>query len=144
MVCVVNRSTVMVVRASMQSAAVNGNPEKLVSRTRRFAVTVVRFYIGLPRSGEYFVLGRQLLRSGTSVGAHYREASRAKSNADFISKMEGALQELEETAYWLEVLVEAGLANNDGLKPLMAETNELTAIFVTAVKRVKAAQARTA
>ena len=78
------------------------------------------------------------------MGAHYREASRAKSNADFISKMEGALQELEETAYWLEVLAEAGLANDDSLKPLAIETNELTAIFVSAVKRVKAAQARAA
>jgi four helix bundle protein len=107
-------------------------------------VAVVRFYVKLPRSGEYFVLGRQVLRSGTSVGAHYREASRAKSNADFISKMEGALQELEETAYWLELLTEAGLVDNDSLKPLVTETNELTAIFVTVVKRVKAAQVRAA
>ncbi len=128
----------------MRSTSISGGPERLASRTRRFAVAIVRFYIGLPKSGEYFVLGRQLLRSGTSVGAHYREASRAKSNADFISKMEGALQELEETAYWLEVLVEAGLADDGLLKPLAEEANELTAIFVSAVKRVKAARPRAA
>jgi len=84
------------------------------------------------------VLGKQMLRSGTSVGAHYREARRAKSDADFVSKMEGGLQELDETAYWLELLCEAQLANPDRLGPVHAEAEELTAIFVTVVKKVKA------
>jgi four helix bundle protein len=75
----------------MQTVSGTVYPENLASRTKRFAVAIVRFYVTLPKSGVYFVLGKQLLRSGTSAGAHYREARRAKSNADFISKMEGAL-----------------------------------------------------
>jgi four helix bundle protein len=78
-----------------------------------------------------------VLRSGTSVGAHYREAQRAKSDADFISKIEGGLQELDETAYWLELLVEAGIVPEEKLKPLIQETDELIAIFVTIVTKVK-------
>jgi four helix bundle protein len=71
------------------------------------------------------------------VGAHYREAQRAKSDADFINKIEGGLQELEETAYWLELLIESGIVTEERLKPLYTETEELTAIFVSMVKKVK-------
>ena len=78
-----------------------------------------------------------MLRSGTSVGAHYREAWRAKSNLDFISKIEGGLQELEETVYWLELLGEAEILPKERLKPLCNETEELIAIFVTMVRTVK-------
>lgn len=70
---------------------------------------------------EAQVIGKQVLRSGTSVGAHYREARRAKSDADFISKIEGALQELDETVYWLELLSESGMVKPDRLKPLTDE-----------------------
>jgi four helix bundle protein len=84
------------------------------------------------------VLGSQVLRSGTSVGAQYHEARRAKSNADFISKIEGALQELDETSYWLELLAESRLVNRKRLEGLLAESNELIAIFVTIVRNVKA------
>ena len=83
------------------------------------------------------MLGKQVLRSGTSVGAHYREAQRAKSNADFVSKIEGGLQELEETAYWLELLCDSSIVAQERLMPLQDETEELTAIFVTMVKKVK-------
>jgi len=83
------------------------------------------------------VLGKQVLRSGTSVGAQYREAQRAKSDADFINKIEGSLQELEETAYWLELIGEAAIISEDKLAPLLKETNELTAIFVSIVRKVK-------
>jgi len=83
------------------------------------------------------VLGKQILRSGTSVGAHYREACRAKSNADFISKIEGGLQELDETLYWLELLAEAEIVPAARLEPLELETNELIAMFVTMAKSVK-------
>lgn len=82
-------------------------------------------------------MGLQLFRSGTSVGAQYREACHAKSNADFISKMEGALQELEETRYWLELLTGSNIIKPARLVPLQAETSELIAIFVTIIKRVK-------
>ena len=83
------------------------------------------------------VLGKQLLRSGTSVGAHYREAQRAKSNLDFISKIEGALQELEESIYWLELIEEASIFATERLKPLQQEAEELMAILVTIAKEVK-------
>lgn len=111
--------------------------QDLKERTRKFALRVIRLYTSLPKTTEAQVLGRQVLRSGTSVGAHYREAQRAKSNADFISKIEGGLQELEETAYWFELLVEARIVPEEKLRPLLNETNELTAIFVTIVTKVK-------
>ena len=78
--------------------------QDLKERTKAFALRIIRLYAALPKTTEAQVLGKQVLRSGTSVGAHYREAQRAKSNADFIGKIEGGLQELEETAYWLELL----------------------------------------
>jgi four helix bundle protein len=84
------------------------------------------------------VLGRQVLRSGTSVGAQYREGIRAKSDADFISKLEGALQELEESMYWLELLAGAEIVSEARIESLHAEANELIAIFVTIVKNRKA------
>ena len=109
----------------------------LVGRTRRYALAVIKLYSNLPRSTVAQVLGRQLLRSGTSVGAHYREANRAKSNADFISKIEGALQELDETAYWLELLGDSKTSAQDHLDPLCVETGELISIFVTTAKAAK-------
>jgi four helix bundle protein len=80
----------------------------------------------------------QLLRSGTSVGAHFREAQRAKSNPDFISKIEGGMQELEETAYWLELLEGARFWERDQLEPLANEADQLMAIFVTIIRKTKA------
>jgi four helix bundle protein len=112
-------------------------PEDLKLRTKQYALRFIRLYSALPKQTVAQVLGKQLLRSGTSVGAHYREAFRAKSRPDFISKMEGALQELDETQYWLELLVEAGTLPPNRLQPLLDETNELIAIFVTIVKRTK-------
>ena len=86
---------------------------------------------------EAQVLGKQVLKSGTSVGAHYRESLRARSNAEVISKLEGGLQELEETQYWIELLTESGIVQTDLLAPLLHEAAELTAILVTCVKRIK-------
>jgi four helix bundle protein len=83
------------------------------------------------------VIGRQLLRSGTSVGAHYREASRARSDAEFISKIEGGLMELEETRYWFELLRDAHMIPWERLSELDQEADELTAILVTMVKNRK-------
>ena len=87
------------------------------------------------------VLGRQLLGSGTSVGAHYREACRAKSRADFVSKIEGALQELDETLYWLELFQEVYVEKHAQTQTLVAEANELISIFVSVVRSVKSAPA---
>jgi four helix bundle protein len=109
----------------------------LKARTKAFALEIIRLFATLSKRTEDQVLGRQLLRSGTSVGAHYREAQRAKSNADFISKIESALQELEETQYWLELLGESGLAAKELLAPLARESNELTVIFVSIVNKAK-------
>ncbi len=106
-------------------------------RTKVYALSIIKLYQSLSKTGEAQVIGRQLLRSGTSVGAQYREACRAKSPADFISKMEGSLQELDETAYWLELLADGKIAPADRVAGLQKETDELTAIFVASVKTAK-------
>ncbi|HEV7903259.1 MAG TPA: four helix bundle protein [Pyrinomonadaceae bacterium] len=87
-------------------------------RTKVYALRIIKLYTALPRTVEAQVLGKQILRSGTSAGAHYREACRAKSDADFISKIEGGLQELEETLYWLELLAESRIFAEERIKPL--------------------------
>ena len=115
----------------------NEKPD-LKIRTKEFALRIIRLYPSLPKTTEAQVLGKQVLRSGTSVGAQYREAQRAKSDADFINKVEGSLQELDETAYWLELIRDCGMIPAEKLNPLSKETDELTAIFVTIVKKVKA------
>jgi four helix bundle protein len=107
----------------------------LKHRTKDFAVRIIRLFAALPKSVEAQVIGKQILRSGTSVGAHYRESQFAKSDADFISKIEGGLQELEETAYWLELLDEMQLFSAEKLRTMRKETSELTAIFITIVKK---------
>lgn len=109
----------------------------MLVRTKRFALRIIRLYCSLPKTTLAQTLGRQILRSGTSPGAQYREAQRAKSIPDFITKMEGALQELEETLYWQELLVESGVVSVQALDGLEAEARELIAIFVTIVKTAK-------
>jgi four helix bundle protein len=109
----------------------------LKTRTKKFALDIIRLYSALPKRTEAQVLGRQMLRSGTSVGAHYHEAQRAKSNADFISKIEGGLQELEETGYWLDLLNEAGFVPVEAFNRLKQETNELIGIFVSIVRKTR-------
>jgi four helix bundle protein len=114
----------------------------LKSRTKRFALRILKLSAALPRTTEAQILGKQLIRSGTSVGAHYREALRARSEAEFISKIGGALQEIEETAYWLELLVDAGIMPAPRLKELIKETDELTAILVASSKTAKSRSAK--
>jgi four helix bundle protein len=111
--------------------------EDLIDRTKRFALRVIRLFVSLPKTGEGHVLGKQLLRSGTSVGANYREAHRARSRAEFAAKCGDSLREIEESAYWLELLEESGILPATKLKDLRTETNELTAIFVTIVMKSK-------
>jgi four helix bundle protein len=110
----------------------------LKNRTKRFALRIIRLYAALPTSVIAQTLGKQVLRSGTSVGAHYHEACRARSDAEFISKLEGGLQELEETGYWLELLTEAEVFPPDRLAELIREVAELTAILTASVRTVKA------
>ena len=111
----------------------------LRERTKNFALGVVRLFAKLPKTTEAQVLGRQLLRSGTSVGANYREAFRGRSRAEFIAKCGDCLREIEETDYWLELLVAADIASFDDLSSLRQECDELTAVFVSIIKQSKAA-----
>ena len=112
-------------------------PVDLATRTTEFALRVIKLYSALPKRSEAQVLGKQLLRRGTSVGAHYREAKRAKSSLDFISKIQGALQELDETSYWLELIERSEIIEATRLASLRNEAVELTKILVTVTKRVK-------
>ena len=91
----------------------------------------------LPPTEVARVLGKQVLRSGTSVGANYREGCRAHSDAEFVSKLQIGLQELEETAYGLELLAESNIYSAERLQPLLTGTDELTAILTASVKTVK-------
>ena len=109
----------------------------LKQRTKRFALRIIKLFTSLPKSSEAQVIGKQILRSGTSVGAQYREACRSRSNSEFISKMQSSLQELDETAYWLELLVEGEIVGSSRLLELQKETDELIAIFVSSVKTAK-------
>lgn len=113
--------------------------QALRKRTKAFASAVVRFYISLDKSREEIrVLGRQALRSGTSVAANYREASRARSEAEFISKADQCAQEADETLLWLELLRDDCGLQTESLDWLLKEADELIAIFVTMSKNVKA------
>jgi four helix bundle protein len=112
--------------------------EEFRDRTKRYASAIIRFYVQLPRSRrEVQVLGHQLLRSGTSVAAHVREASRARSNAEFCSKIDGALQEADESQLWIELLREDCGIRGNAVEQLHRETNELLAIFVTMANKTK-------
>jgi len=113
----------------------SGNDLRL--RTKAFALRIVRMFTALPKTTEAQVLGKQVLRSGTSVGANYREVYRGRSRAEFIAKAGDCLKELEETAYWLELLEEGGIVEAARLKDLRQETDELIAIFVTIIRKAK-------
>src|SRR5438105_2838138 len=99
----------------------------LKERTKRFALRIIKLFSSLPKSADAQVIGKQVLRCGTSVGAQYREACRSRSNSEFISKMQSSLQELDETAYWLELLVDSGMVKPEKLSDLRNETEELIA-----------------
>jgi len=107
-------------------------------RTKNYASGIVRFYCALPRQRvEVAVLGKQCLRSGTSVAANYREASRARSDAEFVSKIEICAQEADETMLWLELLRDDCGMHSADLEWLLRESDELIAIFVTMSKNTK-------
>ncbi len=110
----------------------------LRDRTKRYALCIIRLFAALPRSPEAQILGKQALRSGTSVGANFRETNRARSDSEFIAKIGICLQELDETAYWLELLTESKIVQKGRISDLQDETNQLLAIFTTISKKVKA------
>ena len=107
----------------------------LNDRTRDFSLRVIRLCSALPSNRTSDVIARQLLRSGTSPGAHFREGLRARSKAEYVAKMNGGLMELEETLYWLEILEGTRLMTPKKLESIKNETGELIAIFVSLIKR---------
>jgi four helix bundle protein len=109
----------------------------LKQRTKRFALDVVKFCESLSVDDTCKTLGRQLLRSGTSVGANYRAVCRAKSTPDFISKFGTVLEEADESGYWIELLVDAGKASQDSSAALLREANELVAISVSSINTAR-------
>lgn len=115
------------------------NEEKdLMPRTKMFARRIIRLYVALPKNNTLAqVLGKQVLRSGTSVGANYREANRARSKAEFISKIGDCLKEADETLYWLELMSEENVIPPSRLQSLLKEADELVAIFTTISKRAR-------
>src|SRR3954454_20210311 len=113
-------------------------PEEFRNRTKLFAAGIIRLFVKLPKTQEEVrILGKQLLRSGTSVAAHIREASRARSGEEFVSKLGGALQEADESQLWLELLRDDCGIQELALDELLAETDELLAVFVTMINKTK-------
>src|SRR3954470_2554616 len=104
---------------------------------KQFALAIIKFTATLPRTREGDVLGRQLLRAGTSVGANYREANRGVSRADFANKIGTVQKEAAETEYWIELLIESGVRDNDPARLLLKESSELLAIFTSIGKKLK-------
>ena len=112
--------------------------DELRSRTRRYASSIVRLFVSLPKHrAEAQVIGKQLLRCGTAVVANFREASRARTTSEFISKLELCVQEADETDLWLQLLRDDCGISDNRITDLLIETNELISIFVTMVKRSK-------
>ena len=110
---------------------------ELKQRTKDFAIRVVKLYRSLPHTPDAQTLGKQVLRSGTSVAANYRAVCRTRSKADFISKMGVVLEEADETVFWLELLIETGVLNADRTSALLKEANELLAVFGASLRTSK-------
>jgi len=113
------------------------NSEELKKRTKNFALNIIKVVENFPKSTTGFVLGKQIVKSATSIGANYRSACRAKSKADFIAKISIVEEEADETLYWLELAGECGLIDAKNLKALLNEANELVAIFTSTRKTAK-------
>jgi four helix bundle protein len=111
--------------------------EGLRERTKQFALRVIKVYSARPKNDLAWTLGKQLLRSGTSVAANFREASRARSDAEFVAKLGIVEQELDESLLWLELIVESNCLPAGKLLPLQSEANELLSVIVAAIKKTK-------
>jgi len=103
--------------------------EELKKRTKQFAIRIVKLFRSLPRSEEAGIIGRQMLRSGTSVAANYRAVCRSRSKAEFIAKVGVVVEEADETVLWLELLIDTEIVRASRMAKLLAEANELLAIF---------------
>ena len=113
------------------------NEQEFKARTKQFGLRVIRLFRSLPKDPVADVLGRQPSRAGTSVGANYRAACRARSNADIIAKLKIVEEEVDEAAYWLEMLVEAGLISTQRISLLLKEANEILAMVVASIKTLR-------
>lgn len=113
------------------------NKDQLKQRTKNFALDIIKFVESLPQGKTTVIIGRQLLRSGTSVGANYRAACRARSSADFIAKMGIVEEELDESIYWMELLVDSDIVSSDRIASLAKEADELLAITVSSITTAK-------
>lgn len=109
----------------------------LKDRTKAFAIRIIKLVESLPKGKTADVIGRQLLRSGTSVAANYRSSCRARSNADFIAKMGVVEEEADETIFWMELLIESGMVKQERLYALMKEADELLAIIVASIRTAR-------
>ena len=116
--------------------------EELKKQTKQFGLRGINVVEALPNTRTANVIGNQLLRSATSVGANYRSACRGRSKVDFISKIGIAIEEADESLYWMELLIEAGIVLEERLSPLMQEANELVAILTASVKTARVNSAR--
>lgn len=111
----------------------------LIGRTRTFSLRIIKLYSHLKKlNDESRVLGKQLLRSGTSVGAQYRESLQSRSDAEFLSKIQSSLQELEETIYWFELLIGAKLVDKSLLEDLIGEAGQIKAMMIATCRTMKA------
>jgi four helix bundle protein len=117
---------------------VDTQAEQIKRRAKQFALRIIRRFRALPRAAEALVMGRQLLRSGTAVAANYRAVCRARSKAEFVAKIGIVVEEADETVFWLEMLVEAGIVRPERLEPLLKEANELLAIFAASQRTARA------
>jgi len=105
--------------------------DNLKQRTKEYALQVIRLVRALPSKPEGWVIGKQLLRSGTSVGANYRAACRARSRAEFVAKLGIVIEEADESAFWLDLIIESGLLKEDLVEPILKETDEILAIMIS-------------
>jgi len=112
-------------------------PEEIRDRTKQFALRIVRLFRALPKTDEARIIGKQLLRSGTSVAANYRAVCRARSNAEFISKIGIVVEEADETVFWLEMLIESAIVTQSKLQSLLDEANEILAIMAASQTTAK-------
>jgi len=108
--------------------------KELKDRTKQFALRNVHLVDALPKTTSATAIGRQIIRSGTSIGANYRAACRGRSKAEFISKLGIVAEEADETCFWLELIIEGNLLPEAKVQPLLKEADELTVIFVSSIK----------
>ncbi len=120
----------------------NMTPDYLKNRTKQFGLAVIRLVESLPKSLTSGIIGKQVLRSATSVGANYRAVCRARSKPDFIAKLGIVEEEIDESGYWLELLIEANIVKQAAVTRLLAEVNELTAIVVASRKTALSSKTR--